>query len=161
MILDTYTDPDDGVCFFTPVYHEFRSRPKRANGVRSRSPWPATGTAMCWISTPPRPLIDPVKVLIFCAPQNPSGRVWTVEELRAVAEFAARHDLIVISDEIHSDLIYPGAKHVPMHLAAPEHATASSRSTPRPRPSAFRACVPATRSSPTRTCGRPTSAACA
>jgi cystathionine beta-lyase len=67
--------------------------------------------------------MDPeVKVLIFCAPQNPSGRVWTAEELRAVAEFAARHDLIVVSDEIHSDLIYPGAKHEPMVKAAPEHA---------------------------------------
>jgi cystathionine beta-lyase len=67
--------------------------------------------------------MDPdIKVLIFCAPQNPSGRVWTGEELRAVAEFAARHDLIVVSDEIHSDLIYPGAKHEPMMLAAPEHA---------------------------------------
>jgi hypothetical protein len=67
--------------------------------------------------------MDPsVRILIFCAPQNPSGRVWTADELRAVAEFAARHDLIVISDEIHSDLIYPGAKHVPMVQAAPEHA---------------------------------------
>jgi cystathionine beta-lyase len=58
--------------------------------------------------------MDPsVRILIFCAPQNPSGRVWTADELRAVAEFAARHDLIVISDEIHSDLIYPGAKACP------------------------------------------------
>jgi cystathionine beta-lyase len=58
--------------------------------------------------------MDPiVRVLIFCAPQNPSGRVWTGEELRAVAEFAARHDLIVVSDEIHSDLIYPGANTCP------------------------------------------------
>jgi cystathionine beta-lyase len=57
--------------------------------------------------------MDPVKVLIFCAPQNPSGRVWTADELSAVAEFAARHDLIVVSDEIHSDLIYPAQNTCP------------------------------------------------
>jgi cystathionine beta-lyase len=63
-----------------------------------------------------------VKVLIFCAPQNPSGRVWTAGEMRAVAEFAAKHDLIVISDEVHADIVYEGARHVPMAVAAPEHA---------------------------------------
>ena len=68
--------------------------------------------------------MDPsVKVLIFLRAAEPLGpRLDAGEEMRAVAEFAARHDLIVVSDEIHSDLIYPGAKHVPMAKAAPEHA---------------------------------------
>jgi cystathionine beta-lyase len=74
-------DLGDGVCFFTPVYHEFRSRPKRANAVRSRSPWPATGDRYVLDFDAAEAAMDPVKVLIFCAPQNPSGRVWTGEEL--------------------------------------------------------------------------------
>ena len=73
------------------------------------------------------------RVLLWCSPQNPSGRVWTPEELRAVADFAADNELILVSDEVHHDLLYPGASFVPMDIAAPEHrnrlivATAASK----------------------------------
>jgi cystathionine beta-lyase len=60
------------------------------------------------------------KVVILCSPHNPGGRVWTQEELQGVADFCARHDLLLISDEIHHDLVYPGARHIAMPLAAPE-----------------------------------------
>jgi cystathionine beta-lyase len=62
------------------------------------------------------------KILLFCSPQNPSGRLWNREELRAVADFAARHDLILVSDEVHCDLVYDdGGVHVPTDIAATEH----------------------------------------
>jgi cystathionine beta-lyase len=60
------------------------------------------------------------KVLVFCSPHKPGGRVWTPEELAAVAEFAARNDLILVSDEIHCDLVFPGKKHHPFATAVPE-----------------------------------------
>jgi cystathionine beta-lyase len=66
-------------------------------------------------------LTPKTKILLFCSPQNPSGRVWTVEELRQVADFAARHNLVLVSDEVHADLVYAGNTHVPMDIAAPEH----------------------------------------
>ena len=53
-------------------------------------------------------------MLVFCSPHNPGGRVWTKAELEAVAAFAKRHDLILVSDEIHHDLVMPGHKHIPM-----------------------------------------------
>jgi len=53
------------------------------------------------------------RMLVLCNPHNPVGRVWSREELAAVAEIAARHDLFVVSDEIHSDLIFGGRNHVP------------------------------------------------
>ncbi len=60
-------------------------------------------------------------MLILCSPHNPGGRVWTQAELRATADFCRRHDLILVSDEIHADLVYPGApRHIPMALAAPD-----------------------------------------
>ena len=62
------------------------------------------------------------KILTLCSPHNPGGRIWSVEELRAVADFCAAHDLTLISDEIHMDLTFPGAKFVPTLVAAPEHA---------------------------------------
>jgi cystathionine beta-lyase len=59
-------------------------------------------------------------MLILCSPHNPGGRVWTADELRAVADFCVKHNLILVSDEIHNDLVYPGQKHIPMPLAAPQ-----------------------------------------
>jgi cystathionine beta-lyase len=54
------------------------------------------------------------RMVILCSPHNPGGRVWTKAELEAVAAFAKRHDLVLISDEIHHDLTMPGQIHIPM-----------------------------------------------
>jgi aminotransferase/cystathionine beta-lyase len=51
------------------------------------------------------------KLLLFCSPHNPVGRVWTREELLAVAEICLRNNVLVISDEIHFDLLMPGVTH--------------------------------------------------
>lgn len=59
-------------------------------------------------------LIRPhTRALVLCNPHNPTGRVFSREELAALAELVLRHRLWVISDELHSDLVYPGAQHVP------------------------------------------------
>ena len=60
------------------------------------------------------------KIAILCSPHNPGGRVWTKAELKAVAQFCEQHDLILISDEIHHDLVYSGVQHTPTAIAAPE-----------------------------------------
>ena len=63
------------------------------------------------------------RMVIFCSPHNPGGRVWSREEIRALAAFCAEHDLILVSDEIHGDLVLPGGpRHLIANLAAPEHA---------------------------------------
>lgn len=54
------------------------------------------------------------KVLMMCSPHNPTGRVWKMEELSALAELVKKYDCMVISDEIHRDLIYPGNRHIPL-----------------------------------------------
>lgn len=51
------------------------------------------------------------RLLLLCSPHNPVGRVWAREELAQVLDIAERHDLVVLSDEIHHDLIYPGQRH--------------------------------------------------
>ena len=60
------------------------------------------------------------KIVFFCSPHNPGGTVWSVEEIRALAIFCAEHDLILVSDEIHCDLVLGGARHTPTMTAAPE-----------------------------------------
>ena len=54
------------------------------------------------------------RVLMMCSPHNPTGRVWTLEELSKLAELVQKYDCTVISDEIHRDLIFAGKKHIPL-----------------------------------------------
>lgn len=57
---------------------------------------------------------EKVKAFLLCSPHNPVGRVWTKEELIKIAEICLKYDIIIISDEIHSDFVYPGNKHIPI-----------------------------------------------
>ena len=54
------------------------------------------------------------RLLLLCSPHNPVGRVWREEELRELLRIARKHQLVVLSDEIHHDLIYPGQRHIPL-----------------------------------------------
>lgn len=54
---------------------------------------------------------EKVKVFLFCSPHNPGGRVWTKEELEKISEICLKHNVIVISDEIHSDITFENHKH--------------------------------------------------
>jgi cystathionine beta-lyase len=60
------------------------------------------------------------RVLLLCHPHNPTGRVFTVAELRLLADAAARYDVMVLADEIHGDLALPGARHVPFASLGPD-----------------------------------------
>lgn len=53
------------------------------------------------------------QMIILCNPHNPTGRVFTPDELAVIARIAERHDLLVVSDEVHSDLVMPGHRHIP------------------------------------------------
>src|SRR4029077_5086028 len=60
------------------------------------------------------------RIVFFCSPHNPGGTVWSAEEIRALALFCADRNLILVSDEIHCDLLLGGARHTPTLTAAPE-----------------------------------------
>ena len=62
-----------------------------------------------------------VKLLIWCNPQNPTGRVWTEEELKRVAAIVEKHNLWIISDEIHCDILRQGVHHIPMAKVMPDY----------------------------------------
>jgi len=121
LILQTFTQPDNGVVLFTPVYHVF-SKLIRAGG-RQVVECPLSnvgGRFEMDFDAYEAQMTGREKLLILCSPHNPGGRIWTADELRQVADFCERHDLLLVADEIHHDLIYPGHKFVPMPLAAPE-----------------------------------------
>ncbi len=121
LCVDAFTEPGDGVVLFTPVYHAF-ARVIRAAG-RQLVECPLVereGRYHFDFPTYDMQMRGDERLVILCSPQNPGGQVWTAEELQGVADFAARHDLILVSDEIHHDLVYPGARHTATPRAAPD-----------------------------------------
>ncbi len=121
MCVDTWTKPGDGVVLFTPVYHAFARVIRAAGREVVEFPMPMEdGRYVLDLEGWDARMTGRERMLILCSPHNPGGRVWTAEELRGVAEFAKRHDLILVSDEIHHDLVLPGHRHIPMTLAAPD-----------------------------------------
>ncbi|WP_293441651.1 MalY/PatB family protein [Planktotalea sp.] len=115
MCVDAFTNPGEGVVLFTPVYHAFAKvisaagrdvvecEMSNVNG-RYELDFDAYDAQMTGNET----------MLVLCSPHNPSGRVWSKGELQAVAAFAKRHELILVSDEIHHDLVFDGHTHIPM-----------------------------------------------
>ena len=68
-----------------------------------------------------------IHVLVFCSPHNPCGRVWTREELKALSDLCEKYEITVVSDEIWSDIILPGHRHIPLQSVSPylhEHTVA-------------------------------------
>lgn len=59
---------------------------------------------------------EQAKLLLFCSPQNPTGRIFTQQELEQLLDLAQRHDLLIFSDEIHADLVYSQYHHIPLGL---------------------------------------------
>jgi cystathionine beta-lyase len=121
LCVHSFTRPGDAVILMTPVYHAFARVIRAAGREVLECPLAlAEGTARLDIADWEGRLTGRERMLILCSPHNPGGRVWTAQELRQIAAFCRRHDLILVSDEIHHDLVYPGHKHMVMALAAPE-----------------------------------------
>jgi cystathionine beta-lyase len=116
--IEALTEPGDAILVQTPAY------PPLLNSVR------IAGRQLI-----EHPLIDGlidfadlervvgerrVRMILFCHPHNPSGRSFRRAELEALAAIARRHGLIIVSDEVHADLTYPGHDHIPFATIAPE-----------------------------------------
>ncbi|WP_372614008.1 MalY/PatB family protein [Aquicoccus sp.] len=117
MCVDTWTEPGDGVVLFTPVYHAFAKVIKANNRRVVECPMVIRdGRYEMDFDSYDAILDGSEKMVILCSPHNPGGRVWSRVELEQVADFAKRHDLVLVSDEIHHDLVMPGQTHTPMAL---------------------------------------------
>jgi cystathionine beta-lyase len=121
LCLQAFTGPGDAVIMFTPIYHAFY-RVLRANHrpILEAPLVERDGRYAMDLDALAAALTGRERILLFCSPHNPGGRVWERDELRAVAAFCAAHDLLLVCDEIHHDLVMPGFRHVAMPLAAPE-----------------------------------------
>jgi cysteine-S-conjugate beta-lyase len=128
LVVNALTQPDDGVIVQPPVYFPFFSA--------------VTGQQRRLIENPLR-LMDnagqphyqmdmahlaesaqQARLLLLCSPHNPVGRVWQTAELESILSIANAHDLIVLSDEIHADLVYADAQHQPLSRLAMQNESA-------------------------------------
>lgn len=119
------TQPGEGVLTIAPIYPPFLAVAERtgrlaqqamlAEPVGPGEPWKLDVAALEAAITPQ------TRLLLWCHPHNPTGRVWTPCELEQLAELVERHDLWVVSDELHCDLLLEeGARHQPLVAMFPE-----------------------------------------
>ena len=119
-----FTAPGDTVLIQRPVYYPF-SNVVEANGRKlANAPLAFDGRYYSVdLDAFERTIIESgAKLFLLCNPQNPVGRAWTRDELAAMGEICAAHDIIVVSDEIHMDFARPGFSHTPFVVASPETA---------------------------------------
>ncbi len=104
----------EGVVMQSPLYPPFMSSVNDTGRVAQYNPLVWTGSRWEMDLEGLEALITPeTRLLMFCNPHNPTGRVFGRDELEALAEVVLRHRLWVVADELHSDLVYPGQQHVP------------------------------------------------
>ena len=114
MSILAYTNPGDRVLIMTPVYRPFYNS-VRENGrvvVNYQLEKDENNYYTIDFDRLESQIDKRTKMIMMCNPHNPAGRVWTREELLKLADIAKRHDLIVVSDEIHADFIYSGHQHI-------------------------------------------------
>ncbi|HEX9060379.1 MAG TPA: PatB family C-S lyase, partial [Clostridia bacterium] len=118
-----FTDEGDKVLIQTPVYYPFFSSVKDNKRQLVTNPLKDNnGYYEIDFEDLENKLSDGVKMMIFCSPHNPIGRVWKSNELYKVTELCTKYNVLLVSDEIHSDLIFKGYKHIPIASLSEEAA---------------------------------------
>jgi len=123
-IYQRFSKPGDKVIIQEPVYYPFASGIK-ANGriVESNQLLFENNYYTINFEELEKQLKDPLsKIFILCNPHNPVGRVWKKDELKQIGDLCLENEVLVIADEIHCDLIYPGFKHIPFGSISNEFA---------------------------------------
>ncbi len=116
--LDLFTKPGDKVLVPSPMYKPFREIVRNNGRILAEFPLSLKDDGSFYLDQDSfSKAMEGIKCILFCSPHNPSGIVFTEEELRFVLSEARKHDALVISDEIHSDLVHPGSVHIPMGKA--------------------------------------------
>ncbi|MYL25047.1 putative C-S lyase [Halomonas alkaliantarctica] len=116
------TQPGDGVLTVTPIYPPFLAVAERTGRLPQQASMALTDEGWQLDLDALEAAITPnTRLLLWCQPHNPTGRVWREAELTGLARLVERHDLYVVSDELHCDLLLDeGAQHRPLTAAFPE-----------------------------------------
>jgi cystathionine beta-lyase len=116
-----FAKPGDGVIIQTPVYFPFYHAVENNGRHVLRNPLRFDGGRYTMdLGDLERKIDQGGRMLILCSPHNPVGRVWTRQELEGLGRIAVERDLLIVSDEIHADLIYSGHRHHVFAALSPE-----------------------------------------
>lgn len=117
-----FTEPGEGVLIQQPVYYPFRNTILANDRECVNSPLVLEDGRyrMDLVDMEQKIKDSKVKLFILCSPHNPVGRVWTKEELEAVGELCEKYDVLIVSDEIHSDFTYGARTHTVFPSISPE-----------------------------------------
>jgi cystathionine beta-lyase len=112
--VNAFTNPGDRILINTPVYHPFMYAVNNHGRTLVKSSLINSGNGYYTVDFDDfeSKLADGAKMFILCSPHNPVGRVWTLEELKRIGELCLKYNVLIVSDEIHSDLIFKPHKHV-------------------------------------------------
>lgn len=113
--IQAFTEPGDKVMIQSPIYTPFFDMIEKNNRVVSNSPLQNINNRFEFnLEDMEEKLKEGAKLFLLCNPHNPGGRVWSEEELRTVAELCYKYDCLIVSDEIHSDLVFKPSRHTPI-----------------------------------------------
>lgn len=120
--VQAFTEEGDGVILQRPVYYPFSNAiEENRRVVRNNALRLVDGHYEIDFENLEELARDPrTKLMLLCNPHNPTGRVYTREELTRIGEICCRNHVIIFSDEIHSDFVYPGSKHIPIAMLSDE-----------------------------------------
>ncbi|BBB89580.1 MAG TPA: MalY/PatB family protein [Methylomusa anaerophila] len=113
-IIPAFTDPGDKILILTPCYGSFSYSITLNNRELVTSPLILQENYAIDFDDFEKKLSEGVKLFILCSPHNPIGKVWTKDELLKLGELCMLYNVLIISDEIHSDIVFKGYKHIPI-----------------------------------------------
>ena len=118
--VNIFTKVDDAILILTPVYYPFHNAVKDNNRKLITCDLKNTDGyfTIDYEEVEKKIVENKVKLFIQCSPHNPAGRVWKEEELAKILEICKKHNVLVISDEIHQDITMKGYKHIPSAIVA-------------------------------------------
>lgn len=115
LLIEAFTEPGDEVLVQVPVYFPFFESVKGNGRTVVENPLKLVdGRYTFDLDDLKARISDRTKMLMLCNPQNPGGMVWTREELTALCQICVEHKILIVSDEIHSDLVFEGYTHTPV-----------------------------------------------
>ncbi|MTI94438.1 MAG: pyridoxal phosphate-dependent aminotransferase [Firmicutes bacterium] len=120
--IQAYTKEGDGVLIQNPVYPPFTNSVVNNNRKLVNNPLIIKDGRyyIDFDDFEAKIVANKVKLFLFCSPHNPVGRVWSRKELETLGDICLKHNVIVVSDEIHQDFVFPGSKHLPLPLVKKE-----------------------------------------
>jgi len=122
-VIETFTQKGDRILITPPVYPPFFMLPNKQGRVLEESELiESNGQYKIDFESFENKLKKGIKLFILCNPHNPGGKVWSIESLQEIIRLCEKYDTLILSDEIHGDLVFPDYTHTPLAMIAGDQA---------------------------------------